>query len=80
MRGTQGVCVVIGRATVRAATCKWGVRVVLHFSCISSSTGNLALGGKFIFTTSFPVTPTRNHDHPQLVGITPTDGMVKGVS
>ena len=31
----------------------------------------------FIFTKRFPVTPTRNHDHHQLVFITPTDGRVK---
>ena len=36
--------------------------------------------GMFIFTTSFPVTPTRNHNHAQLGCITPTDGRVKGVS
>ena len=34
----------------------------------------------FIFTIRFSVTPTRNHDHPQLGFITPTDGMVKCVS
>ena len=34
----------------------------------------------FIFTKRFPVTPTRNHDHPQLGGMTLTDGRVKGVS
>jgi len=34
----------------------------------------------FIFTTSFPVTPTRSHNHHQLGFITPTDGRVKGVS
>ena len=34
----------------------------------------------FIFTTSFPVTPTRSHNHPQLEFITPTDGRVKVVS
>ena len=36
--------------------------------------------GMFIFTKRFSVTPTRNHDHPQLVGITPIDDRVKGVS
>ena len=36
--------------------------------------------GMFIFTKRFSVTPTRNHDHPQLVGITPTDDRVKAVS
>ena len=36
--------------------------------------------GMFIFTKRFPVTPTRNHNHPQLGCITPTDGRVKGVS
>ena len=30
----------------------------------------------FIFTKRFSVTPTRNHDHPQLGCITPTDGRV----
>ena len=40
----------------------------------------LTATGMFIFTTSFPVTPTRSHDHPQLGSITPTDGRVKGVS
>ena len=34
----------------------------------------------FIFTKGFPVAPTRNHDHPQLGCITPTDGRVNGVS
>ena len=34
----------------------------------------------FTFTHSFPVTPTRNHDHHQLVCIAPSDGRVKGVS
>ena len=34
----------------------------------------------FIFTKRFSVTPTRNHYHLQLVGITPADGRVKGVS
>ena len=36
--------------------------------------------GMFIFTKRFSVTPTRNHDHSQLVDITPTDDRVKGVS
>ena len=40
----------------------------------------LTATGMFIFTTSFPVTPTRSHDHHQLGFITPTDGRVKGVS
>ena len=40
----------------------------------------LTATGMFIFTTSFPVTPTRSHDHPQLGFITPIDGRVKGVS
>ena len=34
----------------------------------------------FIFTKRFPVAHTRNHDHPQLGCITPTDDMVKDVS
>ena len=34
----------------------------------------------FIFTKRFSVVHTRNHDHPQLGCITPTDGMVKDVS
>ena len=36
--------------------------------------------GMFIFTKGFSVPPTRNHDHPQLGCITPTDGRMKGVS
>ena len=34
----------------------------------------------FIFTKRFSVTSTRNHNHPQLGCIIPTDGRVKGVS
>ena len=34
----------------------------------------------FIFTERFSGTPTRNHDHHQLGGITPTGGRVKGAS
>ena len=40
----------------------------------------LFLTRMFIFTKRFPVAHTRNHDHPQLGCITPTDGMVKDVS
>jgi hypothetical protein len=47
-----------------------------HFRVVAFLTAT----GMFIFTTSFPVTPTRNHNHPQLGYITPTDGRVKGVS
>ena len=36
--------------------------------------------GMFIFTKRFPVTPTRNHNHPQLRCITPTVGRVNDVS
>ena len=34
----------------------------------------------FIFTKRFPVTHTRNRDHPHLGFITPKGGRVKGVS
>ena len=33
----------------------------------------LTATGMFIFTTSFPVIPTRSHDHPQLGFITPIE-------
>ena len=52
-------------------SCVMGVSWVVAF---------LTATGMFIFTTSFPVTPTRSHDHPQLGSITPTDGRVKCVS
>ena len=49
----------------------------------SPGTGWLAflfLTRMFIFTKRFPVAHTRNHNHPQLGCISPTDGMVKDVS
>ena len=63
----------LGEATVRArreTSVRKSKRVVAFLSRTRM----------FIFTTSFPVTPTRSHNHPQLGCITPTDGRVKSVS
>eukprot|EP00964_Phaeocystis_antarctica_P148108 scaffold114856_cov21-Phaeocystis_antarctica.AAC.1 len=45
---------------------------VLPAGCISISDGAV-----HFLLPGFPVTPTRNHNHPQLGGSTPTDGVMK---
>ena len=47
---------------------------VLPAGCISISDGAV-----HFLLPGFPVTPTRNHNHPQLGGSTPTDGGMKGL-
>ena len=42
--------------------------------CISRAVGNV-----HFLLLGFPVTPPRNHNHPQLGGSTPADGGVKGL-
>ena len=42
--------------------------------CISISDGNV-----HFLLPGFPVTPPRNHNHPQLGSSTPADGGVKGL-
>ena len=42
--------------------------------CISISDGIV-----HFLLPGFPATPPRNHNHPQLGGVTPTDGVVKGL-
>ena len=42
--------------------------------CISISDGIV-----HFLLPGFPATPPRSHNHPQLGGITPTDGAVKGL-
>ena len=46
---------------------------------VATALAFLFLTRMFIFTIRFSVTPTCNHDHLQLVCITPADGRVKGV-
>ena len=46
----------------------------LRAGCISISDGNV-----HFLLPGFPVTPPRNHNHPQLGSSTPADGGVKGL-